>query len=297
VLQGMETGTRGFRAPTDAGNGDRKPGQYSALVQRIKEVALAAIPTGAVVAVVSRGDDDLLFLGGSVGWHFPQTPSGTYAGFNPETSDDAIRELEAVRERGARYLLLPATAFWWLDHYQGFRLHLERLYPLVLREEGACAIYALSPRQLPKEQTSARVESELQGLARQINELAGALLPRGATVAVVSRGDEALLHLEGCREWHIPQMAHGAYAGHDPGNSAEAVAQLKEVTRRGAGYLLVPAPAFWWLDAFTGFRRYLDQRSRLVVRQRHVCAIYELDPTEARWTPDMPFPPWKKRRG
>ena len=33
----------------------------------------------------------------------------------PLDSDDAINRLEAIRTRGAQYLLLPATAFWWLD--------------------------------------------------------------------------------------------------------------------------------------------------------------------------------------
>jgi hypothetical protein len=38
-----------------------------------------------------------------------------------------------MRARGADYLLLPATAFWWLDHYQKFREHLEARYPTVVR--------------------------------------------------------------------------------------------------------------------------------------------------------------------
>ena len=36
-----------------------------------------------------------------------------------------IAELERLRERGAQYMVIPATSLWWLDHYQGFRRYLD----------------------------------------------------------------------------------------------------------------------------------------------------------------------------
>jgi hypothetical protein len=48
-----------------------------------------------------------------------------------------------IRVRGAEYLLLPATAFWWLDRYQKFREYLEARYPAIVRDENMCAIFDL----------------------------------------------------------------------------------------------------------------------------------------------------------
>src|SRR6266513_324880 len=68
---------------------------------------------------------------------------GSYDSRNPRNSDEAISHLETIRARGAQYLLLPATAFWWLDYYQQFREHLEARYPVVVRDERTCIIFDL----------------------------------------------------------------------------------------------------------------------------------------------------------
>jgi glycosyltransferase involved in cell wall biosynthesis len=68
---------------------------------------------------------------------------GEYDSRLPRDSAEAISHLEAMRARGAQYLLLPATAFWWLDHYQGFRNHLEAHCPVVVRDESTCIIFDL----------------------------------------------------------------------------------------------------------------------------------------------------------
>jgi hypothetical protein len=94
--------------------------------------------------VVSRGDDELLRFDGVTGWHFPQTDDGTFAGHYPADSDDAIAQLERLAGRGAQYLVLPATAAWWLDHYAGFAEFLERTCGLVHNDPKACRIYRLS---------------------------------------------------------------------------------------------------------------------------------------------------------
>jgi hypothetical protein len=68
---------------------------------------------------------------------------GAYCSPAPQDSNEAISRLEAIRDRGAEYLLLPSTAFWWLDHYQEFREHLEARYPVVVRDESTCIIFDL----------------------------------------------------------------------------------------------------------------------------------------------------------
>ena len=61
----------------------------------------------------------------------------------PKDSDEAIRHLEAIRSRGAEYLLLPATAFWWLDQFQKFRQYLETRYLAIVRDKKTCIIFDL----------------------------------------------------------------------------------------------------------------------------------------------------------
>jgi hypothetical protein len=100
------------------------------------------LPAGEIVAVVSRGDPELLKLEHVVAWHFPEARAGVYAGHHPADGAAAVAALEAVRARGAAFLLFPGTAFWWLEHYDGLREHLERRYRCLWRDPR-CAIFDL----------------------------------------------------------------------------------------------------------------------------------------------------------
>ncbi len=68
---------------------------------------------------------------------------GEYDNRPPKNSEEAIDRLEAIRARGAQYLLLPTIAFWWLDRYEEFREHLEAHYPAVVHDENSCIIFDL----------------------------------------------------------------------------------------------------------------------------------------------------------
>jgi len=61
----------------------------------------------------------------------------------PKDSGAAIGSLETIRAQGAQYLLLPATAFWWLDDYKEFRKYVEARYPVIVRDEDTCIIFDL----------------------------------------------------------------------------------------------------------------------------------------------------------
>jgi GT2 family glycosyltransferase len=125
-------------------NGYRpKRNRYPQVRRRIREVVDAELPTGSVVVVVSRGDENLLQLGPRRGWHFPQTVAGVYAGSYPADSRDAIAHLEEVRRKGADYLLFPSTAFWWLGFYRDFQKYLESRYPCIC-SDPSCLIFQLS---------------------------------------------------------------------------------------------------------------------------------------------------------
>jgi glycosyltransferase involved in cell wall biosynthesis len=69
--------------------------------------------------------------------------SPRFTGYYPTDSDDAVERFEELRAKGADFLLFPRTAFWWLDHYQKFREHLDAHYSVVVRDENTCVIFDL----------------------------------------------------------------------------------------------------------------------------------------------------------
>jgi len=117
------------------------PGDYDGLVARIRDVVKAQLPVGAALLVVSRGDARLLASARRAA-HFPQSPSGEYAGFYPFDSDAAIAHLEELRAGGAEYLLFPSTAYWWLDYYGGLTKHLLATARVVYHDR-TCLIFDL----------------------------------------------------------------------------------------------------------------------------------------------------------
>ena len=115
---------------------------YRRLVERIRAAVGEAVPAGASVLVVSRGDRDLVRLdNGRAAGHFPQDADGSYLGHHPRDSKEAVAHLEALRRGGAQYLVLPATSYWWLEHYADFAEHLRSHYPA--GELDGCTVFRL----------------------------------------------------------------------------------------------------------------------------------------------------------
>jgi hypothetical protein len=106
---------------------------------------------GTIVCVVSKGDEMAVRIRGhSVGWHFPQTEDGAYAGYHPTDAREAIAHLEHLRDRGAQLFLIPKVFLWWLNHYAELRLHLERTYVRVPSSDDEGALFDLrAPRRGP----------------------------------------------------------------------------------------------------------------------------------------------------
>jgi GT2 family glycosyltransferase len=115
---------------------------YRRLLEAVREAVVREVPRGATVLVASRGDPALLELDGQRGWHFPRADDGGYAGHYPADGAAAIEHLEKLRSQGAEYLVLPATALWWLDHYREFDEHLESRYHAT--RAASCTIFALN---------------------------------------------------------------------------------------------------------------------------------------------------------
>jgi hypothetical protein len=112
--------------------------------QRLREIIATRLPADALVMVVSKGDEELLKLGGHRAGHFPQAADGNYAGYYPADSKSAIAHLEELRAKGAGFLLIPKPAFWWLEYYSEFKLHLEHRYRTAVHDEETCLIFDLA---------------------------------------------------------------------------------------------------------------------------------------------------------
>jgi glycosyltransferase involved in cell wall biosynthesis len=117
--------------------------EYARLVAQVRKTVESDVPQGARVLVATRGDHGFLDLKGRHGWHFPRDPDGRYAGHYPEDSEAAIAHLEDLRGQGATHLVLPETAFWWFDHYEGLRDHLDAHY-VKLRGNEHAVVYNLA---------------------------------------------------------------------------------------------------------------------------------------------------------
>jgi glycosyltransferase involved in cell wall biosynthesis len=119
--------------------------EYRALVRRFAEFVRSAVPADATVAVVSKGDAELLEIDDRAAWHFPQRTDGTYAGYHPFDSASAISHLEELRGKGVDHLAIPAPSLWWLDHYEELRRHLDERYREISQDPEAGVIYVLEP--------------------------------------------------------------------------------------------------------------------------------------------------------
>ena len=120
--------------------------EYAQLVLRVRDAVNRYVPSDATVAVVNKGDKALLQLAGRTAWHFPQAEGGEYAGWYPADSEGAIQLIREVVARGARYVVFPATAAWWLKHYSGLRRYLEHVGEQIVSEPDTCVIFALSEK-------------------------------------------------------------------------------------------------------------------------------------------------------
>jgi Glycosyl transferase family 2/Sulfotransferase family len=113
-------------------------------------------------------------------------------------------------------------------------------------------------------------------LAGRLRRLVQDEVDENAVVAVVSRGDDALLDLGPARTRHFPATDDGSYAGEYPATGDAAVHLLEEARARGATHLLVPAPAAWWLTHYWELGEHLDRRYQAVAGAEATGTLYDL---------------------
>lgn len=266
---------------------------YFGLVDNVTSTVTATVPPSKTVLMVSKGDENLLRLGSRSGWHFPRLNDGRYAGYYPADSADAIEQLEELRERGADYIVFPATSMWWLDHYPELGDHLETNYGSVLRD-GTCTIYdlsgdhatqgnaaqatraaAIAPSLRAEDPGDAEPAGRFGVNPAQLVSFLDVILPDEAIVGVVTSGDERLMALEGREMWHFPRDPSGRYAGHGPADTDMALDHLRGLRGRGLMFLVVPRETPW-INHYPDFIEQVERRYRCVARQRYLCSVYDL---------------------
>jgi acyl carrier protein len=116
---------------------------HSGFVADVRALVERAVPKGAVVVVLTHGDDALLQLDGPTGWHFPRERSGAFRSWLPSDGREAIEWLEDARLAGATHIAFPSTDLWWLAEYDPLREHLAARGAELARTDAG-VVYALT---------------------------------------------------------------------------------------------------------------------------------------------------------
>ncbi len=249
---------------------------YAEVVQRVRATVRAHVPRYARVAVVSKGDGELLDLEGREGWHFPQTETGLYAGHYPETGDHAVAHLEELRAKGADFLVVPASALWWLDHYLELRAYLESRCELVADDPESCLVYAL--RRDTVAQSAQGEVFESTGVGLQAGAWLDALLPPAAGVVVIGTVASSV---------ELPDRPVWRLATTDPARPTpvdETLDEIESAAAAGASYAAVIGPPGRREQAFhMPLRQALGRMARPVAHQQ-LGDVFELTGRRSRFS-------------
>lgn len=235
---------------------------YAELVKRVKAKVRTAVPEHARVAVISKGDDELLDLGMREAWHFPQTETGLYAGFHPADGAEAVAQLEHVRAKGAEFLVVPATASWWLDHYGELRTFLEERCELVAADDQSCRVYRIAEPAGAQSSAASSVPLEVLQTAPQVSSWLDAALPADAPVVAVGVASAALV-LPGRRVWPLPGVNEER-----PESLGETVSGLDAAIAAGSRFVVLVGDSNRRSEAAVrSLRLAVRERGRLLARQ------------------------------
>jgi hypothetical protein len=251
-------------------NGSSPLGQveYADLVGRVQAVVTGTVPPGSSVLVVSRGDEALLAMSGLTTAHFPQDGAGEYAGHHPLDSAAATAALERLRRHGAEYLVIPATARWWLEYYAEFATHLATHGEVLADGPDSCLIYGLG-RFGDDAVASAHDASAVS--VDQMRDYLEHLVSAGASLVVLEEEDDGLA------AGLAPLPATLLCAGERAGEGEVLLAELERLAVAGADYLVVPRSVDEWFERRSGLSARIEGACRKVADQRHLCRVFDLD--------------------
>ena len=105
---------------------------YGSSAAELRDAGLELKKTTAADALIiaaDTGDPTIFYYAERKGWHFLEE-DGIYDG-NPSDSEQAIADLERLRQRGATHLVFTTNTFWWLESYPEFAQQLAESATLI----------------------------------------------------------------------------------------------------------------------------------------------------------------------
>ena len=103
---------------------------------RLAQESCAIVPVGESFILVDDGEYGVEAIPGRSGLPFLEH-DGIYWG-EPVDDDQAVRELERLRDSGSAFLIFAWVSFWWLEHYTKFHEYLRSRFHCV--KENDCVI-------------------------------------------------------------------------------------------------------------------------------------------------------------
>jgi hypothetical protein len=240
--------------------------EYAQLVARIHATVSGAVSPGSSVLFVSKGDPALLEQPSLSTGHFPQSDTGAYAGHHPHDSAEATMQLERLRRAGAEYLVIPATARWWLDFYGGFAEHLAD-HGDVLVDSDSCLIYGLG--RVALDATAAPAIERPRASVDQIRDYLEHLLSIESSVIVLEGTNPVSVGL-------APLRATGLALQEPHAEDGRLFAELSRRAVEGADYLVVPRSVDGLLDCHEELAHSIEACCRKIADQGHLCRVFEL---------------------
>ena len=133
--------------------------RYESHQASVQKILAQVTEPGCTIAVVCRGDEEMVRIEGRVGTHFPQALEGYFSGFYPADNEAAVTHLEAVRDRGVDYLVFPVASLWWLHHYRIFGRYLTEHYHR-MHVDDDCVVFDLRTRSAEPQSTGSTFLTE-----------------------------------------------------------------------------------------------------------------------------------------
>ena len=101
------------------------------------------------------------------------------------------------------------------------------------------------------------------------------IAPPNALVIAADNGDPTIFYYAERKGWHFTEK-DGIFYG-EPRDSAQAIADLDRLRKRGANFLVFSSDTWWWIDYYQELGNYVSSNSRLVEATPEF-KIYQFNP-------------------
>ena len=219
---------------------------YRRLVERVRAAVARRSPAAPRSSSSAGATATLVELEDRAGRPLPPGPGGATSATTPATARRRSTSSSTCARGGAEYLVLPATSYWWLEHYGGFAEHLRE--PIPGHRADACTVFRLARRvdapsrgrwrderhgqRPPRSGEYAELVARVQARRSSLN------CPPGPRCSSSARATRRCWSCPASSPRTSPRTASGGYAGHHPRDGATR-------DRRARGRCAAAAPNTW----------------------------------------------------